>query len=53
VSTNRILIQEKVHDEFLDKLGKAISGLVVGDGLQPNVTIGPLINAAQFNKVII
>ncbi|CAL8095795.1 unnamed protein product [Orchesella dallaii] len=51
VSTNRILLHEKVHDQFVEKLKSAMSGLVVGDGLNPNSTQGPLINKNQFLKV--
>lgn len=51
VATNRILVQDKIYDEFVNKLKGAISKLVVGDGFDPKTTIGPLINIAQFQKV--
>src|SRR5436309_5472833 len=43
VSANRILVQEGIYDEFAAKLTKKVSGLVVGDGLDVKVTVGPLI----------
>ena len=38
VSTNRLLVQETVHDEFVAKLKAAIEkDLVLGDGFQKGV----------------
>jgi len=52
VSTNRVLVEEEVHDEFVAKLSAAMSGsLVLGNGVTPGVTQGPLINQAQLEKV--
>ncbi|XP_013794757.1 succinate-semialdehyde dehydrogenase, mitochondrial-like [Limulus polyphemus] len=52
VCSNRFLVQEKVHDEFIHKLSESIkSQLVVGDGFQPETNIGPLINAKAVEKV--
>lgn len=51
VSANRFLVQENVYDAFVDRLRKAVEGLVIGDGHQDGVTIGPLINEAQLHKV--
>lgn len=51
VASNRFLIQENVHDKFIADLSKAIEGLVIGDGKDNCVQIGPLINAAQLKKV--
>jgi len=51
VSTNRVLVQESVLDEFVDKLKTAMDKLVLGDGATEGVTQGPLINQSQFTKV--
>lgn len=51
VSTNRVLVQESVHDAFVAKLKAAMEKLVLGDGFQEGVTQGPLINQSQFKKV--
>lgn len=51
ISANRFLIQEDIYDEFVNKLTVATKALIVGDGKLAGVQIGPLINAAQFNKV--
>jgi succinate-semialdehyde dehydrogenase/glutarate-semialdehyde dehydrogenase len=51
VCANRILVQSGIHDAFVERLSAAVRGLKVGDGLEPGVTIGPLINAAATAKV--
>ena len=52
VCANRIFIQNGVYDVFTEKLKKAVSALVVGNGLEKGVTTGPLINEAAVEKVI-
>jgi succinate-semialdehyde dehydrogenase/glutarate-semialdehyde dehydrogenase len=52
VSANRILVQDAIYDEFAARLTKKVSGLVVGNGLEVNVTVGPLINTAATEKVL-
>jgi succinate-semialdehyde dehydrogenase / glutarate-semialdehyde dehydrogenase len=51
VSANRILVQSGIHDRFVDRLGRAVRALKVGDGSAAGVTIGPLINSAAIAKV--
>lgn len=52
ISSNRFLIQENIFDEFVQKLSNKISsGIIVGDGKNPNTNLGPLINVNQLNKV--
>lgn len=51
VCANRILVQDKIHDRFVAKLGEAVRAMRVGDGRDDGVTVGPLINAAATAKV--
>lgn len=51
-STARILVHESVHDDFLDRFARATERLVVGDGLDPATDIGPMVDAAQRDKVL-
>ena len=52
VSTNRVLVQESVAEEFIAKLKTAMEQqLVLGDPTQSGVTVGPLINQSQHSKV--
>lgn len=50
VCTNRIYVQSNVYEAFVDKLSKAMEGLVVGDGRQTDVNQGPLIDENAVNK---
>ena len=51
VASNRFFIQESVYPEFVAKFKTAIKALVIGDGRESCVQIGPLINEAQLSKV--
>jgi succinate-semialdehyde dehydrogenase/glutarate-semialdehyde dehydrogenase len=51
VCANRILVQDSVYDAFATKLADAVRGLKVGEGFEPGVTQGPLINADAVAKV--
>ncbi len=51
VCANRIYVQDGVYDAFADKLTEAVKKLRVGDGTEPDVTTGPLINADAVAKV--
>ena len=52
VCANRFLVQEKIYDEFLEKLRKATESLVIGNGMNEEVGLGPLINQKAANDVI-
>ncbi|MBA7845571.1 NADP-dependent succinate-semialdehyde dehydrogenase [Klebsiella sp. RHBSTW-00484] len=51
VCANRLYVQDGVYDRFAEKLQQAVSKLQIGDGLQPNITIGPLIDEKAIAKV--
>jgi succinate-semialdehyde dehydrogenase / glutarate-semialdehyde dehydrogenase len=51
ISANRILVQDGVYDEYLEKLVAAVTKLKVGAGTEPGVNVGPLIDDAGFAKV--
>lgn len=52
ICANRFLVQDVIYDEFVKRLAEAIKNqLVVGNGLDEGVNIGPLINEAAVNKV--
>lgn len=52
ISANRFLIQEEIYEEFVTKLTAVTKTLIIGDGKVSGVQIGPLINEAQFKKVV-
>jgi succinate-semialdehyde dehydrogenase/glutarate-semialdehyde dehydrogenase len=51
VCTNRFLVQDAVYDAFAGKLAEAVGRLKVGDGFEPGVEQGPLIDAPAVAKV--
>lgn len=51
VCVNRIYAQDNVYDEFVEKLSRAVASLRMGNGLDKDVQIGPLINEKGLNKV--
>ena len=51
ISANRILVQDGIHDAFVSRLVEAASQLKVGDGLDPETRVGPLIEQAAVDKV--
>jgi len=51
VCANRLLVQDGVYDAFAAKLKAAVEALKVGNGMEPGVTQGPLINGDAVKKV--
>jgi succinate-semialdehyde dehydrogenase/glutarate-semialdehyde dehydrogenase len=51
ICTNRFLVQDGIHDAFVERLAAKVRGLKVGDGLEEGVTQGPLIDQASLDKV--
>jgi len=51
VCANRILVQSGIYKQFTNEVARVVQQLKVGDGLQPDVQLGPLINQAGFDKV--
>ncbi|HSF46799.1 MAG TPA: NADP-dependent succinate-semialdehyde dehydrogenase [Burkholderiales bacterium] len=51
VCANRILVQDAVYPAFADRLAQRVRELKVGNGLEPGVTLGPLIDRAALAKV--
>ncbi|GAA0428270.1 NADP-dependent succinate-semialdehyde dehydrogenase [Lentibacillus halophilus] len=51
ISTNRIYVQNGIKDEFSKRLAEAVEALNVGDGLDENTDMGPLVNEAALHKV--
>ena len=51
VCANRIYVQDGVYEKFAEKLAAEVKKLKVGNGAEPGVTTGPLINSAAVAKV--
>jgi succinate-semialdehyde dehydrogenase/glutarate-semialdehyde dehydrogenase len=51
ICANRILLQDKIHDEFIERFKLALTKETVGNGMDEHCTIGPLINESALHKV--
>ena len=51
VCANRFLVQEGIYEAFADKLAEKVKALKVGNGMEPGVYQGPLIEPAAVAKV--
>jgi aldehyde dehydrogenase (NAD+) len=50
--TSRAIVLRPVYDAFVEALCVAAAGLRIGNGLMPDVDIGPLANASQLETVL-
>lgn len=51
VCPNRVFVQAKVHDAFVDKLAARVGALKVGPATEADSQIGPMINARAVEKI--
>ena len=51
ISPNRMFVQDKIHDQFVEELAKVVGALKVGEGFTEGVQQGPLINQKAIDKV--
>jgi alpha-ketoglutaric semialdehyde dehydrogenase len=49
-ATSRLLLQDEIHDEFLDRLVERTKKLRLGNGLEDGVDVGPLVNKAAVEN---
>lgn len=47
----RVYVHDSQYDEFCDEIASIAEQVIVGDGLQQGVQMGPLQNRVQFQKV--
>jgi aldehyde dehydrogenase (NAD+) len=49
---SRLLVQDSIHDAFVDRLLDIARLAVVGDPMEPGTQIGPVTTEQQFDKVL-
>src|SRR5262249_61430519 len=49
---SRLFVEEKVYDEFVDKITKKAKKRKVGDPFDPSTDQGPQVSQEQFDKVM-
>ncbi len=50
-AATRVLIDRKIYDKTLEKLGSVADGMSLGSGLDPKAQINPLVSKAQQERV--
>ena len=50
ISVNRIYVAEEVAEQFTEELVKRAEQLKIGNGLEPDVDLGPMFSSAQREK---
>jgi len=50
-ATSRLILQDRIHDEFVARLAERATALRLGDGRAAGIDVGPLVNAAAREKV--
>lgn len=49
---SRLLVQRSILPEMTERLAAAVAKVPVGDGLDGGITVGPLVNAEQQDRVL-
>ncbi|MFD1450730.1 NAD-dependent succinate-semialdehyde dehydrogenase [Oceanobacillus sojae] len=52
VSTNRIYVEKSIAEEFTSKLVQKVEKLKIGNGLDEDVNVGPVIDSNSFEKIM-
>jgi aldehyde dehydrogenase (NAD+) len=52
VAGTRLFVQRSIQDEFVERLNKFSATLKVGNGLDPDVNLGPLVSKKQLDQVL-
>ena len=51
-ATGRVIVEDAIYDKFLAALIERTKKLKVGDGMQPGIDIGPLVDQNQLDTVL-
>jgi aldehyde dehydrogenase (NAD+) len=51
-AATRVIVEDRVHDAFVEKLAMRAASLRIGDPLETGTTLGPLISQNQMNRVL-
>lgn len=52
VAGSRLLLDRRIHDEFVERMAEATGRLVTGDPLDEDTDLGPIQNRRQWRKVL-
>lgn len=49
-ASSRLIVHEKIHDEFVEKLATATTSMVVDHALKDGTQLGPVVSETQLNE---
>ncbi|MCY7305194.1 MAG: aldehyde dehydrogenase [Rhodoferax sp.] len=52
IAGSRLLVQNAIHDRFVERLVAGMQGVRIGDPFDPHSQLGPIANQPQFEKVL-
>ncbi|HWM19314.1 MAG TPA: aldehyde dehydrogenase family protein [Ilumatobacteraceae bacterium] len=50
-SLRRLIVHRSIHDELIERIGRAYASLPIGDPLADGTLVGPLIDGASFDRM--
>jgi aldehyde dehydrogenase (NAD+) len=50
-SLRRLIVHRSVHDELVERIGRAYSSLPIGSPLAEGILVGPLVDASSFDRM--
>lgn len=51
-ATSRVIVMREVHDEFIERLRQRVIQLKVGNPLEEDTYLGPVVSESQYRKVL-
>jgi aldehyde dehydrogenase (NAD+) len=51
-AASRVVVHERVHQEFLERFASRVRALRIGNGLDPSTDVGPTISRGQLETVV-
>lgn len=51
-ASSRLIVHEKIHDEFVEKLAAAAKAKRVGHALEEGTELGPIVTEGQMDKIL-
>jgi aldehyde dehydrogenase (NAD+) len=49
-ASSRLIVHEKIHDEFVEKLSAATAAMIVDHALKDGTQLGPVVSESQLNE---
>lgn len=50
ICANRSFVHESIHDEYVAKLVEKVNAMIIGNGMEPGVTVGPVIDQKALDS---